>query len=132
MTVYDLNRKSRSETIGKYEFSVGQDLDGFTVSMPHQCDEWHVTAYYESVPRADAIAAMERFIAEATAALDVLRSTPDLIAERHPTDLQPNPDTTDLRPLRCARTWPDGTRCETYSHDGLGASECVRAVRAPA
>src|SRR4051794_30617674 len=128
MSVYDLNPRTCSEKVGEFEFSVTQDLDGFRVSMPHQCDEWHITEYYEDIPRADAIAAMQKFVDEATAALEVLRTMPDLVVERHPTDLQVNPDETDRRPLRCARAWPDGTRCKTYSHDGLDASECVRAV----
>lgn len=44
----------------------------FVVELPHQCDAWEIT---RSMVRAEAIADMERFIAEAKAALDKLKES---------------------------------------------------------
>jgi hypothetical protein len=66
---------------GEFEFQVGQKPDTpyakygeYVVCLPHQCDEWMVTYAKD---KNQAIAGMETFIAEATAALERLRSLPD-------------------------------------------------------
>lgn len=56
------------------------DIDGpdqWKVSLPEQHDAWTITGrdYYDSpLPHADAVAALERFIAEANEALTALRA----------------------------------------------------------
>lgn len=48
--------------------------DAWMVKLPHQCDSWDIAGgdgY--PVPHEEAVAAMERFIAEAQAALEALR-----------------------------------------------------------
>jgi hypothetical protein len=45
----------------------------YVVELPHQCDAWEIT---RCMTKGEAIADMERFIAEANAALDKLRESP--------------------------------------------------------
>lgn len=49
--------------------------DGWRVYLPHQCEEWdiHHPYNYDAVLHGDAVAALERFIAEASEALEALR-----------------------------------------------------------
>lgn len=55
------------------------EMPGYTytpewrVYLPHQCDEWQITSSYDGQPHTEAIAQMERFIAEAQQALAALR-----------------------------------------------------------
>jgi hypothetical protein len=44
----------------------------YVVELPHQCDAWEIT---RRMVKAEAIAEMEKFIAEANAALDKLRES---------------------------------------------------------
>lgn len=48
---------------------------GWAVYLPHQCSSWNIAAgdYDGGVPHADAVAELERFIAEAQRALAALR-----------------------------------------------------------
>ncbi len=46
---------------------------GWTVALPHQCDAWDIhPGGYEPSPHADALAALDRFIAEAQQARQAL------------------------------------------------------------
>ena len=49
------------------------------VHLPHQCDEWAIVeeSWPEPTTRTDAIAELERFVAEATWALETLKSLSD-------------------------------------------------------
>lgn len=52
-----------------------QGHPGWVVYLPHQCDSWCIAAGFselEGVPHAEAVAELERFIAEACAARDAL------------------------------------------------------------
>lgn len=56
------------------------DEQGWKVSLPHQCDGWAITAdsdYASPVPKAEAIARLSRFIAEAEQILDQIREAAD-------------------------------------------------------
>lgn len=69
---------------GEYGFCAGLatewDTDGgemflrssYVVELPHQCDAWEIT---RCLLKSEAIAEMEKFIAEANAALDKLRES---------------------------------------------------------
>lgn len=47
---------------------------GWRVRLPHQCDSWDIAGESQAgVPHAEAVAALERFIAEAQIALTELR-----------------------------------------------------------
>ncbi|GAA0550251.1 hypothetical protein GCM10010172_35450 [Paractinoplanes ferrugineus] len=53
---------------------------GWKVSLPHQCDSWAITAdsdYDSPVPKAEAVARLSQFIAEAQGVLEQIRATPD-------------------------------------------------------
>lgn len=54
---------------------------GWRVFLPHQCDEWMVSGSYHGVPHGVAVAALERFIAEASEALEALRQEREFTAE---------------------------------------------------
>jgi hypothetical protein len=50
-----------------------QPTDEWSVRLPHQCEPWDIAGgYYKGVPHADAVAEVERFIAEAQSALAAL------------------------------------------------------------
>lgn len=52
----------------------GNTADNWSVRLPHQCDAWDIAgSYWHPVPHAEAVAELERFITEATAALEALR-----------------------------------------------------------
>lgn len=54
-------------------------IAGWRVYLPHQCDSWDIAGeYWAPVPREDAIAELERFIAEAQATLAELRTAPEI------------------------------------------------------
>jgi hypothetical protein len=56
----------------------------WTVGLPHQCDEWLIAGSEwgdRSVSQADAVAELERFIAEAQHALDELRGGRELAGD---------------------------------------------------
>ena len=62
------------------------DDEGWKVTLPHQCDEWAITAascYDSPVPIAVAVARVESFIAEATECLDALRRGEEFGLDRH-------------------------------------------------
>jgi len=66
------------EPVRRYErgqmFVVGP---GWRVFLPHQCDDWDVAGEeHDGIPHAEAVAALERFIAEAQVALAKLRKAP--------------------------------------------------------
>lgn len=68
------------ETIpGAFEFEVctWEEEDGspyaWKVQLPHQCDDWEIT-YGRDSSHAEAVAAMEQFLAEGQAALERLRT----------------------------------------------------------
>lgn len=51
------------------------DGEGWQVFLPHKCDAWDIAGDdYEGVPHAEAVARLERFIAEAQVALAALRA----------------------------------------------------------
>lgn len=51
-----------------------QDVTGWRVYLPHQCDAWDITGEsFAGAPLVDAVADLERFIAEAQIALAQLR-----------------------------------------------------------
>jgi hypothetical protein len=54
------------------------------VALPHQCDDWEITSDYHGQPQPEAIAQMERFIAEAQQALTALREGRAFDAEEQP------------------------------------------------
>jgi hypothetical protein len=59
-------------TLTKYPHPEGL----WRVSLPHQCDEWVISAgraYADGVSHTEAVAELERFIAEAQEALAALR-----------------------------------------------------------
>lgn len=53
------------------------DPPNWRVSLPHQCERWAVADDYDGMPQAEAVAEMERFIAEAQQALAALRAGED-------------------------------------------------------
>lgn len=56
-----------------------QQGEGWAVSLPHQCDSWDIAGvdtYSSMYTREEAAAEMEKFIAEAQVALEVLRTAP--------------------------------------------------------
>jgi hypothetical protein len=65
----------------KHEEASGSWRAGWTVELPHQCDEWQITpdAYKEPVTHAQAVEALEQFIAEAQEALRALREEREVI-----------------------------------------------------
>jgi hypothetical protein len=51
-----------------------QDVTGWRVYLPHQCDAWDIAGEMSAgAPHAEAVAALELFIAEAQVALAQLR-----------------------------------------------------------
>ena len=48
------------------------DDDGWTVSLPHQCEEWCITERYGYVTHGEAVVALHRFVSEAEKALRFL------------------------------------------------------------
>lgn len=53
--------------------------DSWCVFLPHQCDKWDIAgvvdgSHMDGVPHAEAVAALERFIAEAQQALEALKA----------------------------------------------------------
>jgi len=55
---------------GKFIHYGSEYTEYWTVSLPHQCDEWEIVPYDFHAP---AVAALEKFIAEAQQALEALR-----------------------------------------------------------
>ena len=55
---------------GKFIHYGREYTEYWTVSLPHQCDEWEIVPYDFHGP---AVAALEKFIAEAQQALEALR-----------------------------------------------------------
>lgn len=93
-----------TETFG---FKVTRFRGTWTVSLPHQCDSWSITGEdgYHGVPQPDAVNALERFIAEATEALEHLRLGESFNSPYD--DDEPGPDI-EVKPttIRCDRwTW---------------------------
>lgn len=61
--------------LGPFGFNVWRFGDGmYTVNLNHQCDQWQISG--RSVTKAEAIASLEAFIAEAQVALATLRGAP--------------------------------------------------------
>lgn len=52
--------------------------EGYTVSLPHQCDDWMITDGYSAVTKEDAIASLKAFISEANDALSALEEIADV------------------------------------------------------
>lgn len=53
----------------------GEEPAGWSVTLPHQCDEWRIDAdgaYADPTPHAVALAALDRFISEAIGAREAL------------------------------------------------------------
>lgn len=48
----------------------------WNISLPHQCEEWEIV---EGLPHVEAVAELERFIAEAHAALKALREEREVL-----------------------------------------------------
>jgi hypothetical protein len=59
------------EPDGKHYVQHAVDPPNWAVYLPHQCDDWNVTDY--GAPQGQAVAELERFIAEAQQALAALR-----------------------------------------------------------
>lgn len=62
---------------GEFDFEIGRwdaDADSWFVQLPHQCDEWSISPYDST--HEQAVAAMEKFLAEGQAALERLRAMP--------------------------------------------------------
>jgi hypothetical protein len=77
---YDYDLETRAETWSKLP------EPRFHVYLPHVCDEWDISGYWAGnyaglSDQQTAIADLERFIAEATHALGVLRAGDELNAE---------------------------------------------------
>lgn len=52
-----------------------RDSDRWFVAMPHQCDAWEITgSYYDPEEHGQAVAELEKFVAEATRALEALKA----------------------------------------------------------
>jgi hypothetical protein len=52
---------------------LNSDPEGWMVGLPHQCDTWDIhPGGYSPSPQAEALAALDRFIAEAQAAREAL------------------------------------------------------------
>lgn len=61
-----------------------RDGEGWQVYLPHQCSTWDIAGDdYDGVPHAEAVALLERFIAEAQVALAALRAEREIIEEEH-------------------------------------------------
>jgi hypothetical protein len=61
--------------------------DNWIVELPHQCDAWTIAGdEYDGGTHAEAVAELERFIAEAQAALVALREERELNADEDETD----------------------------------------------
>lgn len=59
-----------------------RDGEGWQVYLPHQCSSWDIAGDgYEGVPHAEAVAELERFIAEAQVALAALRAEREITKE---------------------------------------------------
>jgi hypothetical protein len=60
------------------DIDTDQPIDGsWQVHLPHQCGTWDIAGegdFWSGVPHAEAVADLERFIAEAQAALEALRA----------------------------------------------------------
>ena len=56
---------------GKFVHYRNECTEYWSVSLPHQCDEWDIDA--DASDYADSVAALEKFIAEAQQALEALR-----------------------------------------------------------
>jgi hypothetical protein len=78
-----------SEPTNDFRFSVRHPRDwddnvtseDWIVELPHQCDAWTIAGdNYDSVPHAEAVAELEKFIAEAQSALAALREGRELNA----------------------------------------------------
>lgn len=55
---------------------------GWWVSLPHHCEEWDIAGdEYDGVPHEEAVALLERFIAEAQVALAALRAEREIDGE---------------------------------------------------
>jgi len=53
-------------------------LDRWSVSLPHQCDDWEIVGGWDGyVEHSEAVSALEDFIAQAQAALDNLKARQD-------------------------------------------------------
>lgn len=64
-----------SEPTYPHRFTVRRTAEGWSVSLPHQCDRWDIAGEeYEGVPHARAVAELEQFIAEAQDALVHLKA----------------------------------------------------------
>jgi hypothetical protein len=65
-----------SEPFGIYTWRVSDTTDAWIVALPHECGEWPIAGdvnYRAGIPFDDAVSKLQRFIAEAQAALDALR-----------------------------------------------------------
>lgn len=68
-----------------HDYVDGQDVEvgrGWAVYLPHQCGAWGIAGgEYEPVSQAEAVAELERFIAEAQVALAALRDGREIAEE---------------------------------------------------
>lgn len=57
--------------------------EGWTVSLPHQCDDWQITGekYAQPVSHEQAVADLEEFIQEAQNALEKLKAKEEIKQE---------------------------------------------------
>lgn len=70
----------RVEYFAPGEYDGDDSPEGWIVSLPHQCERWQITGdkYETPPPHVRAVTDLERFITEATEALQALKT-------RHPT-----------------------------------------------
>jgi hypothetical protein len=62
-------------TVEYLEAEDDDEQSGWQVSLPHQCGPWridHGSSYFDREPQADALAALDAFIAEAQQAREAL------------------------------------------------------------
>lgn len=79
MSEIEWNDNGQTDLGGEFGFEIKRpngDRDYWKVSLPHQCDDWSIAGGYSTdlTSHADVVAGLERFIAEARAALVALRA----------------------------------------------------------
>lgn len=65
------------EKTTRYDYDLGEEIPGYwRVKLPHQCDSWDIAGadYGDSATHAEAVTALEAFIAEAQQALEALEA----------------------------------------------------------
>jgi hypothetical protein len=108
--------------MSEFDFTVMRDENGgWCVFLPHQCDKWDIAgevdgSHADGVGHAEAVAALEKFIAEAQEALASLKSEQEMGGEE--LWAAPSPD---ARAVTCS--------CTTTSLSTTGTVRTCAALR---